>query len=231
MKPKNNFPPILFPPHPYNISYNKKYPKIFNPTTTQIIQRQHDTCQIVVFFLLRRCVSMKFILLTIILVLSGIYSVESIGVTYKYFADDTCLAQKAERSFEQGECHDFAYDPTLLSATSCELAVECFSAHFENLPSCSGKVAINTTTILTGVTGVRLLENPNGPCSENGNAIVEEVLFGECVKSSIYQNCYFKVDLGTVVDHSDYYVDDDSSSCVVAINFFLGLVALFAVVF
>lgn len=170
---------------------------------------------------------MKFTLLSVIAVLCFICSVQSVGVTVNYYADSTCLAKKAERSFKVGECSTWSYNAHALPTTPCEVAVECFSTVFEDdMDSCPNRIAVNTTAILTGVTGVRTKTNYDGVCSTDlSDYETNEQDFYTCYKSDIYQNCWYSIELGEIIP-PNYYEDDNSAISIIPTIGFLVLLGL-----
>merc|ERR1711904_676740 len=142
-------------------------------------------------------VDMKSALLSFLFVfIYLVCSCQGVGYTIKYYGDSICApgSKRAERSFEVGTCSDLAYNDGLLSHTSCDLSSECFlEVYQDDADSCPDHYSFNATTVLTGLTGIRGIETT-------------EYDFGICLPSTIYQNCYYTIQLGSVVD------DDDGNS-------------------
>lgn len=153
-------------------------------------------------------------------------SCQGVGYTVKYHGDSTCApgSLRAERSFEIGTCYNLAYKANLLSSTPCDISSECFlEVYQDDVDSCPDHYAINGTTILTGLTGVR--EETLDSCDSRRGVETEEYDFGVCLPSNIYQNCYYTVQLGVVID------DDDANSAYSLVPlFFLSVLSLLILV-
>merc|ERR1711904_357239 len=155
-------------------------------------------------------VDMKSALLSFLFVfIYLVCSCQGVGYTIKYYGDSICApgSKRAERSFEVGTCYDLAYNDGLLSHTSCDLSSECFlEVYQDDADSCPDHYSFNATTVLTGLTGIRANENSGDTCDARRGIETTEYDFGICLPSTIYQNCYYTIQLGSVVD------DDDGNS-------------------